>query len=70
MTLSWIGEAATVHHVPVRFVGDGEEMRWHLITPAADVHLTHGLRVDRKTFVRVDDDAEQARVGLQGIYYS
>ena len=55
----------TIHHLGVGAVGDGEEMRRHLVPPLADVHLDHRVRVDRVALVRVDHHAEQARVGLQ-----
>ena len=46
-------------------VRDGEKMRWDLVTPLAQVHLDHGVGVDGVTLVRVDDNAEQTRVGLE-----
>ena len=54
----------TVHHVRVGTVGDGEDVRRHLVAPAGLVDGDGAVGVDRKTLVRVDGHTEQARVGL------
>ena len=51
-------------HVDVGTVRDGEQMRRHFITALATVHLGATVGIQRVTLVRVDDNAEQARVGL------
>ena len=54
----------TGQHVGVGAVRDGENVRRHFVTPLALVDV-HGARgVDRVALVRVDGDAEEARVGL------
>jgi len=46
-------------------IGDGEDVRRDLVPSPVDVHLDHGLGVDREPLVRVHGNAEQARVGLE-----
>lgn len=55
----------TGQHVDVSTVRDGEDMRWHFITPLATVQFGTPKRVDRETLVRVDGHAEETRVSLQ-----
>ena len=55
----------TDKHTAVAIVGDGEKMRWHFGSSLAAIFADDIRRVDRKTAVRVDDDAKQARVGLK-----
>ena len=43
----------------------GQNIVAHLIPPLADVDLDDGVGVDGVADVRVDDHAEEARVGLQ-----
>ena len=52
-------------HVTVSFIGDGEEMGWHLRTTFAHVVLDDRFSVDRKSLVGVDDNTEETRVGLK-----
>jgi len=58
------GMIRTDKHVPVGAVGDGEEMGRHLSPSPTLVLGDYVLGVDRQATVRVDDDAEQARVRL------
>lgn len=53
-----------IDHITIGFIGDGEKMRWHFVTSFADVHFTHAFGVNGQAFVRIDDDAEKSRVGL------
>lgn len=57
--------AFTLKHTTIRVVSDGEDMRRHLMSFAALVELDDLFRIDGQPFVRVDDDAKQARVGLE-----
>ena len=54
----------TGQHLGVGAVRNGKQMRWHLGTSLATVHLHHSVSVDGEALVGVDHDAEQARVGL------
>jgi hypothetical protein len=56
---------AILDHVAVGLISHGEKMGWHFITTLADVRLDDTLGVDGKTLVGVDDNAEEARVGLK-----
>ena len=40
-------------------------MQLCLVSPLAEVDLAHPVGVDGVTLVRVDDNAEQTRVGLE-----
>ena len=51
--------------IPVGSVGDGEDVRWDLMSLLALVDLDDLLRVDGKTDVRIHDDAEEAGVSLE-----
>lgn len=51
-------------HVAVGLVGDRKEMGWHFRATLAHEHARHRVGVDRQPLIRIDDDAEQARVGL------
>uniref|UniRef100_A0A2M4DMR2 Uncharacterized protein n=1 Tax=Anopheles darlingi TaxID=43151 RepID=A0A2M4DMR2_ANODA len=51
-------------HVDVGTVRHGEQMGRHFITALATVHLGATVGIQRVTLVRVDDNAEQARVGV------
>ena len=67
-----------VHHLRVRPVGGGKEVRRHLrgcfyqvfkltphlVSPFPDIHLASPVRVDGEPLVGVDHHAEEARVGL------
>ena len=57
-------ERPTKQHVPVSLVGDGVDVRRHLVPFLALVHVDHLLCVDWQPFVGVDHHTEQARVGL------
>ena len=52
------------HHLLVGSVRDGEEMGRYLVPPLADVQGNNSVGVERIPLVRVDDDTEQTRVGL------
>ena len=54
----------TLQHVVVGVVSNREQMRGHLVLPLALVDLHDRLVVDGQAAIRVDGDAEQARVGL------
>ena len=51
-------------HVTVGSLRDGPQMRWDFIPPLAQVQLDHSWGVDGEPLVRVDDNAEEARVGV------
>merc|ERR1719412_287017 len=51
-------------HVPVGPLSDGPEMRRDLITSLAKVDLADSVSVQRITLVRVDNNHEQTRVGV------
>ena len=55
----------TVHHLLISAIRDCEQMGWDFVPPLSDVHLDHGVGVNRVATVRVDHHAEQARIGLQ-----
>jgi len=57
----------TGQHVDVSTVRDGEDVRWHFITPLATVQFGTPESVDRVTLVGVDGHAEEAGVGLQRV---
>ncbi|GMR58681.1 hypothetical protein PMAYCL1PPCAC_28876, partial [Pristionchus mayeri] len=52
----------TVHHVAISFVCHCEEMRRNFVATSSLVHLADALRVDGKTLVGIDDDAEETRI--------
>ncbi len=54
----------TGKHALVCAVGDGEDVRRHLVAPLVDVEADGRLGVDREAAVRVHRHAEQARVRL------
>lgn len=58
--------ALTLEHVMIGIVRDGEEVRGHLSTLLALVHLDHPGSVDWQPLVGVDGHAEQTRVRLEG----
>ena len=39
-------------------------MRWNLISSFAQIHLSSGWRVNWVAFVWIDNDAEEARIGV------
>jgi hypothetical protein len=55
----------TREHALVGAVGDGIDVRRHLVPPLVDVHLDGRLGVDGKAAVRVHRDAKQAGVSLK-----
>ena len=57
----------TGQHVDVSTVRDGEDVRWHFITPLATVQFCTPKSVDRVTLVGVDGHAEETGVGLQRV---
>lgn len=52
--------ALTLHHTPVGGVGDGVDVRGHLMPLLALVHIHDLFRVDGQVLVRIDDHTEQA----------
>ncbi|MCG8624523.1 MAG: hypothetical protein MJE68_21330, partial [Proteobacteria bacterium] len=56
----------TQQHVPVGLVSDGIDVRWHLVTLLASIHLDDLVRVDWVELVGVDHYAEEPRVSLWG----
>ena len=48
----------TVHHVRVGAVGDGEDMRRHLVPPLCLVDGDGAVGVDREAFVGINGHAE------------
>lgn len=54
----------TLHHAPVGRVCDGVDVRGHLVTLLALVHVDYVLGVDGQVLVRVDHHAEETRVRL------
>lgn len=54
----------TGQHVDVGTVRNGENVGWNFITALATVHLSTPVGIYREPLVRVDSDAEQARIGL------
>ena len=66
MQVTWFPHDLTHQHVPVSLVGDGIDVRWHLVTLLPTIQLHHFLGVDGVQSVRVDHHTEQARVGLDG----
>lgn len=54
-----------MHHVPVSVVRDGVDVRRHLVTLLALVHLDDLLRVNGQHLVGVHHHAEETRVRLQ-----
>ena len=60
----------TLKHGPVGVVGNSEDVRGYLVTLLALVHVNHTFRVNRKSFVGVDDHTEQTRVRLNVRYFN
>lgn len=58
----------TLHHTPVGSVGDRIDVRGHLVSLFAFVHLHNLFGVDWQILVGVYDNAEQAWVGLQNTF--
>ena len=54
----------THQHVAVSSVGDGENVGWNFVSSSTFEDGDGLLVVDGHPFVRIDGDAEQARVGL------
>jgi hypothetical protein len=54
-----------LEHVTVSLVRHGEQVGWHFRSALAHEHAGHRISVDWQTLVGVDDDAEQARIGLK-----
>ena len=57
----------TGQHVDVSTVRDGEDVRWHFITPLTTVQFFTPKSVDRVTLVGVDGHTEETGVGLQTV---
>ena len=54
----------TETHGVVGTLGDGEDVRRHLVPPLAAVEADSSHGVDREPLVRVDSDTEEAGVGV------
>lgn len=52
-------------HVDVGTIRDGEKMGWDFITALATVHFSDAVGIQGPSLVRIDDDTEKSRVGLQ-----
>lgn len=57
----------TLHHAPVGRVCDGVDVRGHLVSLLALVHVHYVLGVDGQVLVRVDHHTEETRVRLDRI---
>lgn len=55
----------TLHHAPVGRVCYGVDVRRHLVSLLALVHVHYFLAVDGQMLVRIDDHAEETRVCLE-----
>lgn len=55
----------TGKHIDVSSVGNGENVRWHLVTPFASIKFCASLGVYGESFVGVNSYTEEARVGLK-----
>jgi len=55
---------ASIHHTLVGALSNTKDMRWALAPPHAHVDLHGTLGVDGETFVGVDGDTEETRVGV------
>ena len=51
-------------HVAISSLSDGPQVGWDLIPPLAQIDLDHTLGVDGEALVGVDNNAEEARVGV------
>ena len=60
----------TQKHATISSIGNGVDMRRNFMTLLPLVQFDNFIRVDRQTLVRVNDDAEQSRVGLHTIFSS
>lgn len=54
----------TLHHAPVGCVGDGVDVRGHLMSLLALVHVHYVLSVDGQVLVWVDHHAKETGVRL------
>lgn len=63
-------KAGTLHHAPVGRVCDGVDVRGHLVSLLALVHVHYVLSVDGQVLVRVDHHAEEAGVRLREAEHS
>lgn len=57
-------KVGTLHHAPVGRVCDGVDVRGHLMSLLALVHVHYVLRIDRQVLVWVDHHTEETRVRL------
>lgn len=55
----------TLHHAPVGRVRDSVDVRRHLVSLLALVHVHYVFRVDGQVLVRVDHHTEETRVRLR-----
>jgi hypothetical protein len=53
-------------HVDVGTIRNGEKMGWDFSATLATVHFGDAVGIQWPTLVRVDDNTEEARVGLEG----
>jgi len=56
---------STLQHVAVGIVGNGEEMRRHVVAPFSLIPVNDTQRVDGNASIRVDDHAEKTGIRLQ-----
>jgi hypothetical protein len=52
-------------HVDVGTIRDGEKMGWNLSATLATIHFGDAVGIQRPTLVGIDDNTEEARVGLE-----
>lgn len=58
-------KADTLHHAPVGRVCDGVDVRGHLVSLLALVHVHYVLSVDGQVLVWVDHHTEETRIRLR-----
>ncbi len=58
-------QVLTEAHRVVRALGDGEDVRRHLVPPLQPVDADRALSVDGEALVRVHGNTEKARVSLK-----
>lgn len=63
--ISFLFLILTGQHIGVGTIGDSEQMWWYFGTTFTSIHLHHTIGVDRETFVWIDYDTKQSRIGLE-----
>ena len=53
-----------IHHTLVRTLGYSENMGWALIPTLSHINFHSPIGVDRESYVGIDGNAEQARIGI------